>query len=86
MKGGCYNYMAQLFNNKENQFDVGGLHAMLIDFIGKVGLHEAQRRVQEVYTAKMLPKENMLEFIARIQDMAERATEIIRDNGETNQL
>ena len=84
LKGGCYNYMAQQFNTKENQFDVGGLYAMLIDIIGKVGIHEAHRRVMLVYEAQMLNKETILEFIARLQDMAERVTEIVRDNGDTN--
>lgn len=83
LKGGPYNYMAQLFNTKEQQFDVGGLYARLIDAIGKIGIHGANKRVTDVYTATMRNKETILEFIARIQDMAEKATVIMRDNGET---
>ena len=75
--------MAQQFNTKETQFDVGGLYAMLIEIIGKVGIHDATRRVTSVYMATMLNKETILEFVARIQDMAEKATVIMRDNGET---
>ena len=84
LKGGPYNYMAQLFNTKEQQFDVGGLYARLIDAIGKIGIHGANKRVTDVYTATMRNKETILEFVARIQDMAEKATVIMRDNGETS--
>ena len=82
LRGGNYYYIVTMYNNQKIQYDVAGLYNTVVQLIGKVGTHEANRRVQRVHRAMMEPNETLIQFISRLQYMAERAAEIIKGNGD----
>jgi len=80
LRGGNYYYIVAMYNNQKIQYDVARLYNTVVQLIGKVGTHEANRRVQRVHRATMEPNETLIQFISRLQYMAERAAEIIKGN------
>ena len=82
LRGGDYYYIVAMYNNQKIQYDVARLYNTVVQLIGKVGTHEANRRVQRVHRATMEPNETLIQFISRLQYMAERAAEIIKANGD----